>query len=175
MKFRYFLATVSVAMGLLPGAWAQDDEEVQLTMLEEPQTTGNETVVTADKLTFDYNDNFAVFENNVVVTDPELTLKSDLLTVLFDDGGQAKTIKAEGHVRIKQDDKFATSEEATYDVATGKIVLEKNPRVRRGRDVLEAITITFWRDQNKMICEPQAKLTIHPEENGGSGVGFGIE
>jgi lipopolysaccharide transport protein LptA len=124
------------------------------------------TEITSGKLVFDYKNHFALFEDNVVVKDPRLKLTADKLTVLFDEGGNAKSIKAEGHVTITQEDKKATSEKALYDVDTGEIVLEGRPRVIRGRDTLEGEKITFWRDQNKLICTPGARLLLYPEKGG---------
>jgi lipopolysaccharide export system protein LptA len=124
------------------------------------------TVITSDRLTFDYKKHFAHFEQNVLVTDPEMQLTADQMTVTFDDSGAAKVIKAEGRVTITQTNKTAQSKVATYDVATGKIVLAGQPRVTRGRDVLEGDVITYWRNQNRMICQPRARLIIYPQEGG---------
>ena len=124
------------------------------------------TVITSEKLTFDYKKQFALFENNVIVTDPEMQLAADKLTVIFDAKGKAQSIKAEGRVTIQQTDKTAQAGLATYDFETGKIVLAIKPRVTRGRDTLEGELITFWRDQNRMICQPQARLVIYPEKGG---------
>ena len=124
------------------------------------------TVITSEKLTFDYKKQYALFENNVLVTDPEMQLAADRLTVNFDAKGKAQSIKAEGRVTIRQTDKTAQAGMATYDFETGKIVLAIKPRVTRGRDTLEGELITFWRDQNRMICQPQARLVIYPEKGG---------
>ncbi|HOW96550.1 MAG TPA: LptA/OstA family protein [Kiritimatiellia bacterium] len=124
------------------------------------------TVITSDRLTFDAKQRIALFEYNVLVTDPKMQLAADKLTVQFDEKGQAKTIKAEGRVTITQLDRTAQSELATYDVASGKIVLSGKPRITRGRDVLEGDVITYWRNEDKMICQPGARLLIYPEEGG---------
>lgn len=124
------------------------------------------TVITADRLTFDYKQRYALFEQNVIVTDPEMQMASDRLTVQFDAEGKAQAIKAEGRVTITQADKTAQAGLATYDVEGGKIVLAIKPRVTRGRDILEGDMITFWRDQNRMICQPQARLVIYPGKDG---------
>ena len=62
------------------------------------------TVVTADKLTFDYIQKFALFENNVQVNDPRLQLSANRLTIVFTEDGGAQTIKAEGKVLLTQGD-----------------------------------------------------------------------
>lgn len=124
------------------------------------------TVITSEKLTFDANEQYAVFEKNVEVTDPNMRITADKLTVNFDQDNKVKSITAEGQVVMKQADKTAWSDMASYFVESGKIILSGNPRVRRGRDVLEGGTITFWRDDNRMVCEPNARLVIYPEKGG---------
>ena len=124
------------------------------------------TVITSEKLTFDYKKQYALFENNVIVTDPEMQLAADRLTVIFDAKGKAQSIKAEGRVTITQTDKTAQAGLATYDFESGKIVLAIKPRVTRGRDTLEGELITYWRDQNRLICQPQARLVIYPQKGG---------
>ena len=133
------------------------------------------TIVTSDHLTYDAQAQFALFEKNVVVTDPQLQLTSDELKLIFDDEGGAKSIEATGNVNISQGDKKSISGAATYDVETGKIVLTGKPRVWRGNDVLQGDTITFWRDRNKLVCEPQAKLVIFPQKGGAKSQLFGDE
>ena len=146
-----FVALARVAAGAEAAAAAPEDPA---------------TVITSDRLTFDAKQRIALFEFNVLVTDPKMQLAADRLTVFFDAKGKAKSIKAEGRVTIQQADKTAQSGLATYDFESGKIVLAVKPRVTRGRDTLEGELITFWRDQNRLICQPQARLVIYPEKGG---------
>ncbi len=124
------------------------------------------TVITSDKLTYDAQAFFAVFEGNVVVSDPSMKMKSERLTVRFNETNEVENILAEGRVVMSQADKRAWAAKATYDLTTGKIVLEGSPRVMRGKDLLLGDTITFWRDENRMVCEPRARLIIYPEKGG---------
>ena len=125
------------------------------------------TVVTADKLTFDYIQKFALFEGRVLVNDPRLQLSSDRLTIVFTEDGGAQTIKAEGKVLLTQGDKKARSDVATYDVPSGKIVLAGGPpQVMQGRNILEGEVITFWRDEQRLECKPKARLVVYSEDFG---------
>ena len=125
------------------------------------------TVVTAEKLTFDYIKKFALFENNVVVNDPRLQLSANRLTIIFTEDGGAQTIKAEGKVLLTQGDKKARADVATYDVASGRIVLAGGPpQMMQGRNILEGEVITFWRDQQKLECKPRARLVVYSEDLG---------
>ncbi|HMP73682.1 MAG TPA: LptA/OstA family protein [Kiritimatiellia bacterium] len=124
------------------------------------------TIITSEKLTFDYQNQFALFENDVIVVDPQMRIFADTLRVMFDNNNRARLIRAEGRVRILQDDKQARAQVAVYHVDSGKIVLTGDPMVTRGRDTFTAVEITYWRDDNRVEGKPQARLVIHPE--GGS-------
>jgi lipopolysaccharide export system protein LptA len=131
------------------------------------EASPNATVITADKLTFDYIKKFALFENNVVVNDPRLQLSANRLTIVFAEDGGAQTIKAEGKVLLTQGDKKARSDVATYDVVSGRIVLAGGPpQVMQGRNILEGEVITFWRDQQRVECKPRARLVVYSDDLG---------
>lgn len=152
---RLFVTVIGiVCLGLFSG-FAADDV-----------VSGDVTVITSDKLTFDYSEQYALFEQNVIVTDPDMTLKSDNLRVIFSEAGSVTRIVATDNVVIEQADKIAYAGRAEYTVSDGAIKLTEQPRVRRGKDLLKGETITFWRNQNKMVCEPQARLIIFPEKGG---------
>ena len=137
------------------------------------EASATATVVTADKLTFDYIKKFAVFDGNVVVNDPRLQLSSDKLTIVFTEDGGAQTVKAEGKVLLTQGDKKARADVASYDVPSGKIVLAGGPpQVMQGRNILEGEVITFWRDQQKVECKPRARLVVYGEDFDGSDAFF---
>jgi lipopolysaccharide export system protein LptA len=123
----------------------------------------NLTVITSDRLTFDYQKQFALFEKNVVVVDPEMRLYADRMTVRFGADNKAQEIKAEGRVHIIQADKESRSELAIYNLIQGVIILTGKPQVIRGKDILTGDKITFWRDQNRMIVEPRARLILQSE------------
>lgn len=122
------------------------------------------TVITSEKLIFDHLKQFAEFEENVVVTDPSMNMTADYMKVWFDDENQVKIIEAKGHVYIRQNDTEAWSGRAEYMVQDGKIVLREKPKMTRGKDLLTGDVITFFRDENKMIVTPRARLVIFPEE-----------
>jgi lipopolysaccharide export system protein LptA len=126
------------------------------------------TVITSEKLTFDYQNQYALFEKDVVVVDPSMRLFADTLLVTFDANNKAEKIKAEGKVRILQEDKQARAKVADYNVETGEIVLTGEPQVTRGRDTLTAEVIRFWRDEDRMECSPRARLVIFPDDDDGT-------
>ena len=137
------------------------------------EASPNATVITADKLTFDYLQKFALFANNVLVTDPRLQLSANRLTITLTEDGGVQTIKAEGKVLLTQGDKKARSDMATYDVASGKIVLAGGPpQVMQGRNILEGEVITFWRDEQRLECKPKARLVVYSDDFGNADAYF---
>ena len=160
-KWIWATAVAAVLCAGAPARAALEDDGRSL------EASPNATVVTADKLTFDYIKKFALFENNVVVNDPRLQLSANRLTIIFTEDGGAQTIKAEGKVLLTQGDKKARADVATYDVASGRIVLAGGPpQMMQGRNILEGEVITFWRDQQKLECKPRARLVVYSEDLG---------
>jgi lipopolysaccharide export system protein LptA len=136
---------------------------------------GDLTVITSDTLTYDASRGYAVFEGNVVVSDPQMKMKADKLTVYFEGKSEVKSLLAEGRVAMSQLDRRAWAQKATYDVAAGRVTLTGDPRVMRGKDLLVGDKITFWRDEQRMLVEsaagrtptpqqPGARLILYPEE-----------
>lgn len=155
----FFLVGAGVAWGA-GGALADDGRSLEA----DPDAT----VVTSDKLTFDYKKRFALFEGAVTVNDPRLQLRSDRLTIVFGEDGGVQTIKAEGKVLLTQDDKKARADVATYDLTAGRIVLVGGPpQVMQGRNIMEAEVITVWRDEQRVECCPRARLVIYSDDFGG--------
>lgn len=133
------------------------------------QEEGGERVteITSDKLLFDYAARFAVFTGNVVVTDPDMQLTADEMTVHLTAGDQIEKIEAEGSVVIKMEGMHSKSGKAVYTLENGKLVLTGRPRVSREGSVLQAEKITYWRIENRLEAEPRARVLMFQEEDNG--------
>jgi lipopolysaccharide transport protein LptA len=163
VKWIWMVAAAAGLGAAVPARAALEDDGRAL------EASPDATVVTSDKLTFDYIKKFALFENNVQVNDPRLQLSANRLTITFSEDGGAQTIKAEGKVLLTQGDKKARADVATYDVASGKIVLAGGPpQMMQGRNILEGEVITFWRDEQRLECKPRARLVVYSEDSGGA-------
>ncbi len=121
------------------------------------------TVITSERLTFDYNQKFALFEQDVVVVDPRMKLYADTLRVTFNEANRATHIKAEGNVIIIQEDKRARGAVAEYNVETGEVSLTGNPMITSGKNIFTADVIKFWRDDGRMEGFPRSRLVLYPE------------
>lgn len=131
---------------------------------------GDLTVITADRMVYEGQRQFIEMQGRVVVSDPGMKMKADAVRIDLEGTNDVKMVKAAGHVVISQDDKTAWAGRATYDVPAGVFVLEDNPRVMRGRDMMLGNKITFWRGEDRMECDENARLIIQPGTTGGSGV-----
>lgn len=126
----------------------------------------NQTVITAKRLTFDYKRFIAVFEDEVVVEDPKVRIESDQMTVIFHRTNDVKSVTATGNVRMKSQDKVATCKKAVYLADTEEVLLTGDAVLSRGRDRVSGDRITFYLNQERVICEP-GRLVIFPQEGGG--------
>jgi Organic solvent tolerance protein OstA len=89
------------------------------------------TVITCDgEVLFDYEQNIAIFVNNVHVDSEDGSIIADKITVHLDpDSKQMKEIIAEGNVKIKRGENLTYSEKATYDAVTKKVSLVGRPKL----------------------------------------------
>lgn len=90
-----------------------------------------ETVITCDgDVQFDYEKNLVVFNKNVKVVNPDVTIDADMITVnLEPETKKVRDIVAEGNVRIARGDNITYSDKATYVEADKKVVLSGKPRI----------------------------------------------
>lgn len=160
-RFRHVRLHFGIA--LLGLAWSASAVEPA-----KPATAGggtNSTMVTSTRLNFDQQKRLAVFEENVVVTDREIKITADRLKVFFTEDNKVDRIEAEGRVTIFRNDIKATGEKASYDMKEGKMQLTGNPRIQRDQDTLTGETVTLWRNSQRILCEPNARLVIASEQD----------
>ena len=113
------------------GASANSDErkaklKKAVIVVMEPHTT-----VTCDgPLLVSYDENRAVFHNNVEVVDKDGKMYADKLTVSFDPGTKKLAeVVAEGHVKVKKGRSYTLSEKAIYKDSTKSAQLLGRPQV----------------------------------------------
>jgi lipopolysaccharide transport protein LptA len=114
----------------------------------------NKTVITAKRLTFDYQRQVAVFEEDVVVTDPNITMESDSLNVAFERGGGVESVVAVGNVRMNYGGRNGSCRKAIYLAKEGQLILLGDAELKRGRDSVKGNRIVFWIAEDRMTCEP---------------------
>lgn len=118
-----------VAVG--KGAVANADEKVASLLTDVKVSIEPDTRVKCDgPLTVSYDDNTAVFENNVIVKDKDGNLFSDKLTVYFDkEKKKLAKVVAEDNVKVKRGNSYSVSEKAVYTETTKTAELLGRPRI----------------------------------------------
>ena len=149
-----------LGLGVAVAAIAQDP----------PSGATNKTVITSDKLSFDYKRYVAVFDGNVVVNDPKIHIESDQLTVIFNTTNDVKSVTAVGKVRLCSEDKVATCNKAVYMADTEQVFLTGNAVLTRGKDMVkDTVTgeeITFFLHEEKVVVAKRATLVFYtPSES----------
>ena len=124
------------------------------------------TIITCEgKMVVKYQNYTAEFYDNVVVADTSATLKADYIRISLNDETLAvESVYCKGHVFIVQGDKRATSNEAVYNAVEGTIVLTEDPKLMKSENLLGADKIIFFIKDERVVCEPKARLIIYPSE-----------
>lgn len=132
----------------------------------------NKTVVTAKQLSYDYKRSIADFDGDVVVVDPQVRLKADKMTIIFDKTNEVKSITSLGNVVIDSEDKRATCDKAVYIAKTGEVIMTGNAKLTKGEDVVTSERITFFLNDETVKAERSAgnpdgrvKFIFTPQEN----------
>ena len=166
-----FLAFALVLLGCVGSSFGQDapTEAPAEAPVEAPTeavlgaSSASNTVITSDYMTVDYKRELAIFEGNVDVVHGDVKMKAEQMTVALGTEQDIKSITCKGHVRIWQRDRFATADKAIYVEQSGQMNLIGHATVKQGKSSLSGIRITFWRNADRLECEP-GLLIVSPSE-----------
>jgi lipopolysaccharide export system protein LptA len=122
------------------------------------------TVITSKELFLDHKAKKVRFEQTVHVQDPKMVMDCGTLEVRFGEKNEINWIEALTDVKILSEGREANSGKATYDVKTDEFMLEDKPSLKDGKNTLYGDRVRFWRASGRMVCEPQARLIIHPDK-----------
>ena len=130
--------------------------------------------IKSDELFTDSAARTATFTGKVMAQQADITIHADKLVVLYSDKEQeVGKVEATGNVRISQGTRLAQAGHATYDNQEGKIVLDMNPKVFEGDNVITGKTITYFVNNQRSIVTggPDARVeaVIHPKGKGNNG------
>ncbi|MCM2358390.1 MAG: lipopolysaccharide transport periplasmic protein LptA [Geobacteraceae bacterium] len=116
----------------------------------------------------------ATFIGKVSARQGDVTIYSDKLVINYGaDSQEVEKVEAFGNVRIVQGDRHGEAGHAVYDNKGGKIILDGNPKVFQGEDVITGKVITYFVDEQRSVVtgapEEPVRAVIHPKEKGKSG------
>ncbi len=108
---------------------ADFEEDVEVTFAD--MESGDVTTATCSgPLEIEYNNGKAVFNKDVVITNPQGKMYSDKATLFFDTEAKVLIkVVSEGNVKIIRDNNVTFSQKATYLGKEEKIILEGKPRI----------------------------------------------
>ncbi len=107
-------------------------------------------------------ENRVIFAGEVVARQGDLTLQADRVEVTLDPGTrELRTVHATGNVRVQKEEVVAVGREATYEAATGVVVLTGEPKVWRDRDVVAGDKVVLYLAENRSVVEG-ARAVIFP-------------
>lgn len=111
--------------------------------------------ISARSLEFDYKARELTFRGAVVVTQDDVTLHSNVLRVVLDEGATARVreVVAEGSVRVSQGERTATGGRATFDQATRTVVLSGGAVLRDGGNELTGEKLVLFLDEQRSVVE----------------------
>lgn len=111
--------------------------------------------VDADTMEFDYKAMVLSYRGNVVVTQAEVTLRSDTLRVVLNREGPQRPseVVAEGNVRIDAGERHASGGRAVFDDAKRTVTLSEDARLRDGPNEIDGERVVVYLDEERSVVE----------------------
>ncbi|MGC9195672.1 MAG: LptA/OstA family protein [Syntrophobacteraceae bacterium] len=141
--------------------------------------------ITSDRMEAHQQARTILFEGHVRVRQSDLTITSNKLKVIMAQTKQKSTasqsgdqqtdpqqridyIDFKGDVRVTQQDRVATAQEAIFYQNEQKILLEGSPVVTKGQDKIQGKLITIYLNDNRCVVEggggSQVRAVLFPEK-----------
>ncbi len=122
--------------------------------LKTPSGPSDMVDIEADRLDVDTKKGTAVFTGKVTATRPDITLKGNTLTLVYDQKSRkVSQLTAEGNVYILWNDKNATCSKAVYNLADEVMVLTGDVVITRGQERLTGQKVTLDRKRDTQVVE----------------------
>ena len=128
----------------------------------------NQTVITSDRMEYDYSRSLAVFTGNVLVRDKDMRMWADEMTVIMAPEEEIESVTAIGRVVIIQPGRKARCRKAMFLVDQNEVILTGDAVIKQERDRVEGRVIHIWTDREQMVSEPGHLVVFTKEsEDGG--------
>jgi lipopolysaccharide export system protein LptA len=109
----------------------------------------------ARELEFDYRTRTLTYRGEVVVTQGDLTLTSDLLRVTLDEAARdaIREVVAEGNVRVTQGARMASGGRAVFDQQRRTVVLTEDAILRDGPNEVAGERVVVYLEEQRSVVE----------------------
>ncbi len=127
--------------------------------------------IKADDLVTDSAARTATFTGKVTARQGDITMYTDKMVITYSDKDkEVEKVEAFGNVRISQGNRLAQAGHAVYDSKAGKIVLDTNPKMFQGENVVTGKVITYFVDDQRSVVtsgpNERVDVTIQPGSKG---------
>ena len=122
------------------------------------------TEVRADRAVYDETRRLAELSGRVRVRDSRAAMNSERIRIYLKDDNEIDWIEAVGEVIIQSEDRKALADRAAYYADEEKFVLEGEPKVKQGPNIMTGDRILFWHENRRMVCEPNARVLLYLDE-----------
>ena len=175
-RWRACITTTALTLGLSVSPLVAEQTHSQ----QDTQPVSNPTTTFADSLSltsrkdpihirshdleYFHEEKRTQFRGNVVVVQGDLTLKSDVLTITWEDAAltptastttrqQIKQLVAEGHVEITSEEWRATSRKTVFNETKRTVTLSGNAVVQEGTNKITGEVVTIYLDEKRSVVE----------------------
>jgi len=124
-----------------------------------------ETIITSDKIDFDYKEGVILFDDHVVVDDPQFVMRSDRLLVFMESTNDVSQVMAIGHVVFSNEMRSATCDKAIYTRKDGQVVLTGDVRLKTEGETTGEVRgkkVVIWVDDERVEVLDGASITLPP-------------
>jgi lipopolysaccharide export system protein LptA len=139
--------------------------------LKTPMAAADIVDIEADRLDVNTKNGTAIFKGKVKATKPDITLKGNTLTLLYDQKTKKVTLlTAEGDVTILWNDKNATCSKAVYNLANEVMVMTGNVVITRGEEKVSGQKVTMDKKNDTQVVEgagSRVKVRVNAGESKG--------
>jgi lipopolysaccharide export system protein LptA len=123
--------------------------------------------ITAGSLEFDYRGRVLTYTGEVVVTQADMKLQSDRLTVALDEHreNRVKEVIADGQVRLSKGARWATGGHAVFDQTQNTVVLSQNAVLHDGPNEVSGDRVVGYLDEERFVVEGgngRVKAVLYP-------------
>lgn len=128
-------------------------------------SSGSESVDTeirAGLLVYNESERLAVFQEEVRVRDPRAALNCGRLRLYLKESNEMDWIEALSEVIIHSDGWKALADRASYYADESRFVLDGEPTVKQGPNLMTGDQIIFWQKTQRMVCESNARALLYP-------------
>jgi len=122
--------------------------------------------IEADRMVSQEAKNSVVFIGNVDASQGKVTIRTDEMTVHYEESGpggakeasgrgksKVKRLVCIGNVEVTQDDWLGTGERMDYYADERKVVLSGNAKASEGKNMVSSDTITYYLDEKRSVFE----------------------